>query len=145
MVWPGAGRALLPLSFVLLAAAAAFVLDEPASPVVDVVPTGPGRRTAVRALALLVPLGVGGALVLAVALRLLTLPDQIVEAAQQSNPSVLVRHMLDIANIYNSYYSRAAVIADDSVNPVRYQLTQATANALTSALEICHIEVPAAI
>ena len=79
------------------------------------------------------------------ALRLLTLPDEIVAAAEQSNPSVLVRHMLDIANIYNSYYSRAAVIADDSVNPVRYQLTQATANALTSALEICHIEVPAAI
>jgi arginyl-tRNA synthetase len=79
------------------------------------------------------------------ALRLLTLPDEIVAAAEQSNPSVLVRHMLDIANIYNSYYSRAAVIADDSVNPVRYALTQATANALTSALEICHIEVPAAI
>jgi arginyl-tRNA synthetase len=79
------------------------------------------------------------------ALRLLTLPGEIVAAATESNPSVLVRHMLDIANIYNSYYSRAAVIADDRVNPVRYQLTQATANALTSALEICHIEVPAAI
>ena len=79
------------------------------------------------------------------ALRLLTLPDQIVEAAQQSNPSVLVRHMLDISNIYNSYYSRAYVISDDTVNSVRYRLAQATANALTSALAICHIEVPAAI
>ena len=79
------------------------------------------------------------------ALRLLTLPDQIVAAAQQSNPSVLVRHMLDISNIYNSYYSRAYVISDDTVNSVRYRLAQATANALTSALAICHIEVPAAI
>ncbi len=79
------------------------------------------------------------------ALRLLTLPDEIVAAAEQSNPSVLVRHMLDISNIYNSYYSRAHVISDEVVDPVRYQLTKATANALTSALEICHIEVPAAI
>jgi arginyl-tRNA synthetase len=79
------------------------------------------------------------------ALRLLTLPDEIVAAAEQSNPSVLVRHMLEISNIYNSYYSRAHVISDETVNPVRYQLTKATANALTSALEICHIEVPAAI
>jgi arginyl-tRNA synthetase len=79
------------------------------------------------------------------ALRLLTLPDQIVAAAEESNPSVLVRHMLDIANIYSSYYSRAHVISDDVVNGVRYSLTQATASALTSALAICHIEVPAAI
>ena len=79
------------------------------------------------------------------ALRLLTLPDQIVAAAEESNPSVLVRHMLDISNIYSSYYSRAHVISDDVVNGVRYQLTRATANALTSALAICHIEVPAAI
>ncbi len=78
-------------------------------------------------------------------LRLLTLPDQIVEAARQSNPSVLVRHLLDIANIYSSYYARAAVISDDGVNQVRYLLTKATATALTSGLAICHIEVPAAI
>jgi arginyl-tRNA synthetase len=58
---------------------------------------------------------------------------------------VLVRHMLDISNIYNSYYSRAYVISDDSVNSLRYQLARATANALTSALAICHIEVPTAI
>ena len=79
------------------------------------------------------------------ALRLLTLPDQIVEAARQSNPSVLIRQLLDISNIYNSYYSRAAVISDDAVNGVRFLMTKATATALTSALAIAHIEVPAAI
>jgi hypothetical protein len=62
-------RALLPIAFALLAAAAAFLLDEPASAVVDVTPTGPAHRTAVRALALLVPLAVGSGLVLAFALR----------------------------------------------------------------------------
>ena len=61
-------RALLPIAFALLAAAAAFLLDEPASAVVDVTPTGPAHRTAVRALALLVPLAVGSGLVLAFAL-----------------------------------------------------------------------------
>jgi hypothetical protein len=69
VAWPGGGPTLLPISFALLAAAAAFLLDEPASPVVDVTPTSPARRTAVRALALLVPLAVGVGLVLALALR----------------------------------------------------------------------------
>ena len=69
VAWRGGAPALLPISFALLAAAAAFLLDEPASEVVDVTPTGPGRRTAVRALALLVPLGVGAGLVLSFARR----------------------------------------------------------------------------
>jgi hypothetical protein len=69
VAWRGGAPALLPISFALLAAAAAFLLDEPASAIVDVTPAGPGRRTAVRALALLVPLGVGAGLVLAFALR----------------------------------------------------------------------------
>jgi len=69
VAWRGGAQALLPISFALLAAAAAFLLDEPASAIVDVTPTGPGRRTAVQALALLVPLGVGAGLVLAFALR----------------------------------------------------------------------------
>jgi hypothetical protein len=69
-----AATALLPLAFVLLAAAAAFVLDEPASVVVDVTPTGPVRRTGIRALALLVPLAAGAVLMLAGAQRGLALP-----------------------------------------------------------------------
>ena len=74
IAWPGGAQILLPISFALLAGAAAFVLDEPASAVVDVTPTGRGRRTAVRALVLLVPLGAGAGLVLAGALRAVTLP-----------------------------------------------------------------------
>jgi hypothetical protein len=66
--------ALFPIAFTLLAAAAAFVLDEPASQVVDVTPTGPVRRTAIRALALLAPLTAGTLLMLAGAQRGLALP-----------------------------------------------------------------------
>jgi hypothetical protein len=73
VAWPGDGQALLTISFALLAAAAAFVLDEPASAVVDVTPTRPGTRTAIRSLALLVPLCAGLSLMLSGALRAIAL------------------------------------------------------------------------
>jgi hypothetical protein len=74
VLFPAAATALFPVGFALLAAAAAFTLDEPASPVVDVTPTGAARRTGARALALLMPLAAGAALMLAGALRGLALP-----------------------------------------------------------------------
>jgi len=72
--FPAAASVLLPICFALLAAAAAFTLDEPASLVVDVTPTGPVRRTRVRAVALLVPLAAGALVMLAAAIRGLALP-----------------------------------------------------------------------
>jgi hypothetical protein len=72
--FPAAAAMLLPVCFALLAAAAAFTLDEPASPVVDVTPTGPVRRTSIRAVALLAPLGAGALVLLAAAVRGLALP-----------------------------------------------------------------------
>jgi hypothetical protein len=72
--FPAAATVLLPICFALLAAAAAFTLDEPASLVVDVTPTGPVRRTTIRALALLAPLTGGALVLLAAALRGLALP-----------------------------------------------------------------------
>jgi len=69
VAFPAAAALLLPIAFTLLAAAAAFALDEPAAQVVDVTPTGPVRRTAVRGLALLAPAGAGLVLILAGALR----------------------------------------------------------------------------
>jgi len=72
--FPAAATALLPICFVLLAAAAAFTLDEPASLVVDVTPTGPVRRTGIRAVALMAPLTAGAVVMLAAAVRGLALP-----------------------------------------------------------------------
>jgi hypothetical protein len=72
--FPAAATVLLPLCFVLLAAAAAFTLDEPASLVVDVTPTGPVRRTQIRAVALLAPPAAGTLVLLAAALRGQALP-----------------------------------------------------------------------
>jgi hypothetical protein len=72
--FPVAATALFPICFALLAAAAAFTLDEPASLVVDVTPTGPARRTRIRAVALLAPVAAGALVILAAALRGLALP-----------------------------------------------------------------------
>ena len=72
--FPAAATMLLPICFVLLAAAAAFTLDEQASLVVDVTPTGPVRRTQLRAVTLLAPLAAGALVMLAAALRGLALP-----------------------------------------------------------------------
>jgi hypothetical protein len=72
--FPAAATMLLPTCFALLAAAAAFTLDEPASLVVDVTPTGPVRRTGIRAIALLAPLAAGALVMLTAAIRGLTLP-----------------------------------------------------------------------
>jgi hypothetical protein len=72
--FPAAATVLLPICFTLLAAAAAFTLDEPASLVVDVTPTGPVRRTGIRAVALLAPLAAGALVLLAAAVRGLALP-----------------------------------------------------------------------
>lgn len=74
VAFPATATTLFPLAFTLLAAAAAFVLDEPASQVVDVTPTGPVRRTGIRALALLAPVAAGAVLMLAGSQRGLTLP-----------------------------------------------------------------------
>src|SRR5690348_10331179 len=72
--FPAAATMLFPVCFVLLAAAAAFTLDEPASLVVDVTPTGPVRRTGIRAVALLAPLAAGALVLLAAGLRGQVLP-----------------------------------------------------------------------
>ena len=63
--FPAAATMLVPICLALLAAAAAFTLDEPASLVVDMTPTGPIRRTTIRALALLAPLAAGALVMLA--------------------------------------------------------------------------------
>ena len=74
VAFPMAGTVLLTIAFTLLATAAAFALDEPASQVVDVTPTGSLRRTGIRALALLAPVAAGTVLILAGAQRGLALP-----------------------------------------------------------------------
>jgi hypothetical protein len=58
------GPFVLTIAFGLLAAASAFALDEPAAEIVDVTPLGRPRRTAARAVTLIVPCGAGLVVVL---------------------------------------------------------------------------------
>ena len=83
--FPAAATTLFPICFALLAAAAAFTLDEPASLVVDVTPTGPVRRTRIRAVALLAPLAAGALVLLAAAMRGQVLPWAAVGLALAGN------------------------------------------------------------
>ena len=83
--FPAAATVLFPVCFALLAGAAAFTLDEPASLVVDVTPTGPVRRTQIRAVALLAPLAAGVLVMLAAAVRGLALPWAAVGLALAGN------------------------------------------------------------
>jgi hypothetical protein len=64
----------LRLGLLALVAAAAFILDEPAAAAVDATPTPLTRRTAVRTLALVAPLGVWGVGLLAVERRAASTP-----------------------------------------------------------------------
>lgn len=69
----------------LLSAAASFTLDEPSAPVIDITPTTPARRIAVRAYALSVPLTAGAVLVIAVHVRNPTLPTTALAVAVLGN------------------------------------------------------------
>ncbi len=77
--------------------------------------------------------------------KLQEIPERVLDAADQSNPSILVRHLLDTAAIYNSYYARAEVISNGEVNTSRLLITQAVQQALMNGLRLCHVECPEAI
>jgi len=73
------------------------------------------------------------------------IPEKVAAAATQTNPSILVRHLLEVGKIYNSYYMVAPVIVDGVANPARLLITQAVQHSLITGLALCHIECPEAI
>ncbi len=78
-------------------------------------------------------------------LKLQQLPGKVAAAGRASNPSVLVRHLLEIATAYNSYYTVAPVIVDGSADPARLLITSAVYQALAAGLLLCHVTCPEAI
>ncbi len=78
-------------------------------------------------------------------MKLQQTPQKIAVAAQQSNPSLLVRHMLEVATLYNSYYTRAPVIVGGVANPARLLITAAIQHVLINGLALCHVTCPAVI
>jgi len=75
-------------------------------------------------------------------LKLLEYPEKVARAADEDNPSILVRHLLDIAGIYNSYYASAPVLEGDRANEFRLLITRSVQLVLVNGLSLCHVESP---
>ena len=75
-------------------------------------------------------------------LKLQQIPQLVASAAQLNDPSVLFRHLFDLCNEYNSYYSAFEVISDHKVNKQRLLITAGVRQGLESALNMCHIYCP---
>lgn len=71
--------------------------------------------------------------------------EKIRVTAEKNNPAILVRHLLNLATIYNSYYARVPVIQDGQADPARLLITRAVQDALIAGLRLCHVECPEAI
>ena len=78
----------------------------------------------------------------ALMLQLMEVPERVARATAQNEPSLLVRHLLEVATTYNSYYMRAPVLKDGAANEPRLLITQAVQNALVSGLALCHVTCP---
>jgi arginyl-tRNA synthetase len=66
----------------------------------------------------------------------------VARAAEESNPTLLVRLLLEIAGIYNSHYTRVQVIKNGTADPARLLFTKVVAQALINGLSMCHVECP---
>jgi arginyl-tRNA synthetase len=75
-------------------------------------------------------------------LRLLEFPEKVARAADEDNPAILVRHLLDMAGIYNSYYAAAPVLHEGGANEFRLLITKAVQDVLIGGLKLLHIECP---
>jgi arginyl-tRNA synthetase len=78
----------------------------------------------------------------ALLLRLQQIPERVTAAAEQLNPTLLIRHLLDTAGVYNSYYMRAPVLTEAGANKARLVITKAVNVALVNSLRLCHVECP---
>ena len=75
-------------------------------------------------------------------LQVLEYPTVVAYAAEQRNPSVLVRHMFDLSNLYNSYNAKARVITDAGVITSRLITTAAVEQTLRNGLKLCNVDCP---
>lgn len=75
-------------------------------------------------------------------LRLLEFPEKVARAADEDNPPILVRYLLEIAGLYNSYYASAPVLQGDQVNEFRLLITSSVQHILVTGLKLLHVTSP---
>ena len=68
--------------------------------------------------------------------------ERLAAAAEQTDPVVLVRYLLDVASAYNPYYAKYPVLKDGEANQARLTLTKAVQQTLSNGLQHCHITCP---
>ncbi|ASS74297.1 arginine--tRNA ligase [Tumebacillus algifaecis] len=80
----------------------------------------------------------------AVVTLLLNFPHVIKRAADEFDPSVLGKYIIDLAQAFNKFYANVRVLAEDeAVKQARLQLVAATAIALKEGLRLLGLEAPA--
>ncbi|NMD38050.1 MAG: arginine--tRNA ligase [Christensenellaceae bacterium] len=71
------------------------------------------------------------------------LPENIVQAAEKYEPSIITRAMTDIAKAYNKYYYEQRIITDDNdATAARLLLTKGTKDVLKTAMYLIGMEAP---
>lgn len=75
-------------------------------------------------------------------LKLLEIPEKVVIAARDVNPTTLVKHVHELAAQYNTYYASTRVISNGVANPLRIKIAHAVQIALTRGLALCHVQCP---
>lgn len=78
-------------------------------------------------------------------LKLQQTPARVNVAATTNNPTEMIRHALDVAMAYNSWYMNAPVLGDDGPNEARLLITNAVYLVLRNVLALCHITCPESI
>jgi arginyl-tRNA synthetase len=78
-------------------------------------------------------------------LKLQELPSKITRTVSEDNPAILLRYLLDLAALYNSYYTTSPVLEGETANGFRLMITQAVQYTLVNGLRLCHVECPAKI
>ena len=74
---------------------------------------------------------------------LASFPDEVKEAAEKYEPSVIARYAVDLAQKFNKFYFDCKILTADEPNKsFRLRLTKATLQMLTNALSLLGIGVP---
>ncbi len=70
-------------------------------------------------------------------------PEVIAEASEKFAPHLVATYLYELSSRFNSFYQSCRVEENGEVNPLRYLLTQASANVIASGLSVLGIEAPA--
>jgi len=69
-------------------------------------------------------------------------PEVVSEAGEHYAPHLVATYIYELASRFNSFYQACRVEEHGEVNDLRYMLTQATANVLSSGLNLLGIQAP---